>query len=94
MANLRLKHDDQGEHQVREHIAHNPVQRREFANARQIKSDGNHYETNQHGNGARSPNHHKDLVDQQSDEENVERNPCALRPRRDDWRHSNRSWSD
>ena len=77
---LRLKDDDQREHQVRKYVADNPVQRGEFADARQIKGDGHHQQPHQHGNGTRAADHHQDLVNEHCHQKNIERHPRGLRP--------------
>ena len=87
MANFRLKDHDQGKDYVGEHAADYPVQGCEFADPRKIEQDGQHRQAHEHGDGAGAANHHQDLINEQGDQQDVECDPCALRPGCDDWRH-------
>ena len=89
MANLRLEYDDQGEDYVGQNMTDDPVQGGELFDARQVEDDRDHYQPREHGRGARAADHHQDLVDEQGYEQDIERHPCGLRPRRDDGHHSN-----
>src|ERR1051326_447051 len=80
VADFRLKNYDQREYDVGQNAANNPVQRGEFANAREVEKHSQYREAYQHGYGAGAADHHQHLVDQQRDQEDVERNPCALAP--------------
>ena len=84
VANLRLEDHDQGEDDVRQDVADDPVERGQFADARKVEGDGDYDQADQHGNGARAANHHQNLIDQQGDEQDIESDPCALLPGCDD----------
>ena len=80
MADLRLKHHDEREDQVRQNVAHHPVQCRKFPDASQVENYRYDHQAHQHRSRAGTADHDQDLVDDESHEENIERHPRGLRP--------------
>lgn len=80
MPDLGLENNDERKHQVGQDVAHNPVERCEFADAGQVEQHGDDHQAHEHGSGARAADDDQHLVDDQGNEENVERDPRGLRP--------------
>src|ERR1051326_7112808 len=59
MADFRLKNYDQREYNVGQNAADDPVQRGEFANAREVEKHSQHGEADEHRYRAGAADHHQ-----------------------------------